>query len=75
MSHLLCLFSFPMSCFFFTFLCVSLLGDACDSDIDNDGVMNIHDNCLLIANPGQADLNSEFNLLLLLMKMLDLSLK
>ena len=31
------------------------LGDACDPDIDNDGVPNGADNCPLVANPGQTD--------------------
>ncbi|KAK1120476.1 hypothetical protein K0M31_012453 [Melipona bicolor] len=31
------------------------LGDACDPDADNDGVLNSSDNCPLISNPGQED--------------------
>ncbi|CAL7948852.1 unnamed protein product [Xylocopa violacea] len=31
------------------------MGDACDSDADNDGVLNPSDNCPLISNPGQED--------------------
>ncbi len=33
------------------------LGDACDTDIDGDGVDNSRDNCIFAANPGQADTN------------------
>ena len=35
------------------------LGDACDSDDDNDGVPDITDNCAL-PNPGQEDVNVNF---------------
>ncbi|KAH3835636.1 hypothetical protein DPMN_108994, partial [Dreissena polymorpha] len=31
------------------------IGDACDEDRDNDGILNSPDNCPLIANPDQAD--------------------
>ncbi|XP_055688217.1 cartilage oligomeric matrix protein [Lutzomyia longipalpis] len=31
------------------------LGNACDDDIDNDGLLNSHDNCPLIANERQLD--------------------
>ncbi|XP_029053542.2 cartilage oligomeric matrix protein isoform X1 [Osmia bicornis bicornis] len=31
------------------------LGDACDPDADNDGVLNPSDNCPLVSNPGQED--------------------
>ena len=30
-------------------------GDACDDDIDNDGISNFVDNCMRIANPLQTD--------------------
>ncbi len=30
-------------------------GDACDDDIDGDGVMNIADNCMFVANSDQSD--------------------
>lgn len=32
-------------------------GDACDEDIDNDGILNEADNCPLVPNPDQIDLN------------------
>ncbi|XP_046592163.1 cartilage oligomeric matrix protein isoform X1 [Neodiprion lecontei] len=31
------------------------LGDSCDDDIDNDGIINIHDNCPWKANVDQSD--------------------
>ncbi|BES90299.1 thrombospondin 2 3 4 5 [Nesidiocoris tenuis] len=31
------------------------IGDACDSDMDNDGVLNHHDNCPRKSNPDQRD--------------------
>ncbi|XP_056022997.1 cartilage oligomeric matrix protein-like isoform X2 [Ostrea edulis] len=31
------------------------LGDACDPDIDNDGLLNENDNCPRVVNPGQED--------------------
>lgn len=31
------------------------MGDACDPDADNDGVLNPSDNCPLVSNPGQED--------------------
>lgn len=33
------------------------VGDACDEDIDGDGVLNGADNCPVVANPGQNDEN------------------
>lgn len=30
-------------------------GDACDTDDDNDGVLDTNDNCTLVANAGQED--------------------
>ena len=30
-------------------------GDACDTDDDGDGVLDVNDNCTLIPNPGQED--------------------
>lgn len=35
------------------------IGDACDEDMDNDGIVNNPDNCPLIANPDQADSESD----------------
>lgn len=32
-------------------------GDACDDDDDDDGVPDVDDNCPLVANPDQQDLN------------------
>ena len=29
------------------------IGDICDPDIDNDGILNLEDNCPLISNPNQ----------------------
>ncbi|BFZ01488.1 hypothetical protein BsWGS_04527 [Bradybaena similaris] len=31
------------------------IGDACDDDMDNDGIINSPDNCPLVANPDQVD--------------------
>lgn len=35
------------------------LGDACDDDADNDGVLNPSDNCPLVYNPGQEDTDQD----------------
>jgi hypothetical protein len=35
------------------------IGDACDPDIDNDGVLNASDNCPLIANADQLDTDGD----------------
>lgn len=32
-------------------------GDACDEDMDNDGILNEIDNCPIAYNPDQVDLN------------------
>ena len=32
-------------------------GDACDPDIDNDGILNENDNCALVANPDQVQID------------------
>ena len=32
-------------------------GDACDDDDDNDGVPDSRDNCRLVPNPGQEDVD------------------
>ena len=39
-------------------------GDACDDDDDDDGVVDLNDNCQLVPNPTQRDLNgwSQFHL-------------
>lgn len=34
-------------------------GDECDKDKDNDGIVNNHDNCPLVYNPYQEDIDSE----------------
>jgi hypothetical protein len=34
-----------------------LLGDECDPDMDNDGIPNERDNCMIAYNPDQADTN------------------
>ena len=33
------------------------IGDACQ-DTDSDGILDINDNCPLVANPGQEDVDS-----------------
>ncbi|KZC04077.1 Cartilage oligomeric matrix protein [Dufourea novaeangliae] len=35
------------------------MGDACDPDADNDGVLNPSDNCPLHSNPGQEDMDRD----------------
>ena len=39
---------------FFLYFC---RGDACDDDIDGDGIPNYRDNCPLVKDPNQLDLN------------------
>ena len=34
------------------------LGNACDDDIDNDGLANNEDNCMYVPNPHQEDFNN-----------------
>ena len=34
-------------------------GDSCDSDKDNDGVNDSDDNCYLVQNPDQTDVDSD----------------
>jgi hypothetical protein len=31
------------------------IGDVCDPDIDNDGILNEVDNCIFVHNPDQRD--------------------
>lgn len=31
------------------------IGDVCDPDIDNDGILNSDDNCVFVYNPDQRD--------------------
>lgn len=35
------------------------IGDACDDDADNDGVLNPHDNCPFAYNPDQLDTDQD----------------
>ena len=37
-----------------------MLGDACDSDTDNDGILNDFDNCIFKFNPLQIDGDGKF---------------
>lgn len=34
-------------------------GDACDPDIDNDGILNENDNCIFVANTDQVLIHPE----------------
>ena len=36
-------------------------GDACDNDDDDDGILDRDDNCQLVPNPTQRDLNGWYN--------------
>lgn len=47
------LFQFPNGIFFHWIFS----GDACDDDMDNDGILNANDNCPIAYNPDQVDLN------------------
>ena len=38
-----------------------IAGDACDNDDDDDGVLDREDNCQLVPNPTQRDLNGQYN--------------
>lgn len=40
-------------------------GDQCDADKDNDGILNQDDNCPLIYNPDQTDVDRKKNAILL----------
>lgn len=48
------------SLYFFShsFFCFLHSGDECDPDMDNDGIPNERDNCMIVYNPDQADSNS-----------------
>jgi hypothetical protein len=35
------------------------MGDACDSDDDNDDILDVNDNCSLVANPDQTDTDDD----------------
>ena len=35
------------------------MGDACDDDDDNDGILDVNDNCPLVANAGQEDIDND----------------
>ena len=48
--------NFPLIQFVF---CCKGVGDACDDDIDGDGVQNDIDNCPLVYNPEQTRTHSE----------------
>ena len=63
------IFSLLLSLLFYLLLLLLLLlllfsGDACDDDDDDDGVVDLNDNCQLVPNPTQRDLNgwSQFHL-------------
>ena len=40
-----------------------IVGDACDDDDDDDGVPDRSDNCQLVPNPTQRDLNGSYHFL------------
>lgn len=46
----------------------NFVGDACDSDDDNDGVLDTEDNCRLIQNKDQKDADSKKCFLFILCK-------
>lgn len=41
-------------------MCLSFPGDICDNDDDNDGVLDVNDNCALRMNPRQEDEDGTF---------------
>lgn len=44
-----------------TFFLWIFSGDACDDDMDNDGILNAVDNCPIAFNPDQVDLNRKYS--------------
>ena len=46
-------------------ICSDSMGDVCDTDDDNDGVLDIYDNCQYIANINQIDNDKYLTILFL----------
>ena len=55
---------------FIPWLLYFISGDACDNDDDDDGVLDRDDNCQLVPNPTQRDLNGWYNFYVLVKKYL-----
>lgn len=55
---------------FIAWLLYFISGDACDNDDDDDGVLDRDDNCQLVPNPTQRDLNGWYNFYVLVKKYL-----